>query len=104
MRVISQDGLTDVQYENFTFGITLDNCIVASKNLAASPQELFCGEMAKYSSKEKALKAMEMLRKRYLECMSVEGGENPFTGQITQPNMWVLPKVFQFPQDDEVEA
>lgn len=104
MRVISQDGTTDIQYENFTFGITLDNCIVASRNLAASPQELLCGEMAKYSSKEKALKAMEMLRNKYLEYMSVEGGESPFTGAVTQPGIWVLPKVFQFPADDEVKV
>lgn len=104
MRVISQDGLTDVQYENFTFAITIDSCIVANRNLAASPQEFICGTMAEYSSIEKALKAMEMLREKYQECMKVSGGENPFTGRITQPNMWVLPKVFQFPSDDEVKV
>lgn len=103
MRVISQNGTVDVPYENFVFAITLDNKIVASRNLASSPQELFCGIMAEYSSREKALKTMELLRNKYLEYMIVEGGESPFTGKVTQPNIWVIPKIFQFPADDEVE-
>lgn len=88
MRVISQDGLTDVQYENFTFAITIDSCIVANRNLAASPQEFICGTMAEYSSIEKALKAMEMLREKYID----------YNGKTN----FVPPKIFRFPPDDEV--
>lgn len=102
MRVISQDGTMDIPYEKFIFYIVVDNSIIATKNFGED--HLFNGRIADYSSRKKAIKAMEMLRKKYRECMRVEGGENPFTGQITQPNMWVLPKVFQFPQDDEVEV
>lgn len=91
MRVISQDGTDDIPYENFTISITVDNCIIASKNLAASPQELFCGRIAEYSSREKALKAMEMLRKAWL------GESVEFENGFYRKNC-----VFQFPADDEV--
>lgn len=122
MRVISQDGTTDIRYENFAFGITLDNCIVASRNLAASPQELFCGKMAKYSNKEKAAKAMEMLRCAYVsipivmknvdisEDVAKEFERLKKCGVIiradNQPSKveFVNNSIFQFPQDDEIEV
>lgn len=51
-----------------------------------------------------AIKAMEMLRGEYLKYMQIEGDAD-ITGQgIIQPNFWVLPKIFQFPKDNEVEA
>lgn len=102
MRVISQDGTMDVPYEKFIFYIVVDNSIIATKNFGED--HLFNGRVAEYSSRKKAMKAMELLREKYQEYMSVAGGESPFTGRITQPNMWVLPKVFRFPADDEVEA
>lgn len=122
MRVISQDGTTDIRYENFAFGITLDNCIVANRNLAASPQELLCGKMAKYSSREKALKAMEILREAYIGMPIVmqnvdvsEDVEKEFErlkkcGIImrteNQPSKvdFINNAVFRFPQDDEIEV
>ena len=61
-------------------------------------------KLAEYSTKAKAIKAMEMLREVYLKYMEIEGHAD-LTGQgIIQPNFWVLPKVFQFPQDDEIEV
>lgn len=122
MRVISQDGTTDIRYENFAFGITLDNCIVASRNLVASPQELLCGKMAKYSSKEKALKAMEMLREAYIgmpivmqnvdisEDLATEFERLNKCGVMiradNQPSKveFINNSIFQFPQDDEIEV
>lgn len=65
MRVISQDCRTDIPYENFVFGITKDNFIVAIRDTIASPSEIVHGVVAKYSTEEKALKAMEMLRIAY---------------------------------------
>lgn len=122
MRVISQNGTTDIRYENFSFGITLDNCIVASRNLAASPQELLCGKMAKYSSKEKALKAMEILRETYLSMPIVMQNVDVSEDVVkefeklkkcgvmiradNQPSKveFINNAVFQFPQDDEIEV
>ena len=65
MRVISQDGRTDIPYENFVFGITKDNSIVAIRDTIARPSEIAHGVVAQYSTKEKAKKAMEMLRIAY---------------------------------------
>jgi hypothetical protein len=86
MRVISQDGRTDIPYENFVFGITKDNSIVAIRDTIARPSEIAHGVVATYSTEEKAKKAMEMLRKEYQKYAS-------------QNYM----KVFQFPAEEELE-
>ena len=65
MRIVSQDGTIDIPYENFVFGITKDNFIVAVRDTVARPSEICQGFVAEYSSKEKAQKAMEMLRTAY---------------------------------------
>ena len=65
MRVISQDGMIDVPYENFVFGVTKDNSIVAIRDAVARPSEIVHGVVAKYSTEAKAKKAMEMLRTAY---------------------------------------
>ena len=104
MRVISQDGMMDIQYENFSLGITGGNYITAIRDIVASPRVIADGILAKYSSKEKALKAMEMLRTTYLSRMELDGGYDRVNGCYVQPNYWVLSKVFQFPADDEVKV
>ena len=76
MRVISQDGNFDVHYENATLEIYDSNSIFAYTD-ATQPRQ-----MAKYSSREKALKAMERLRDTYRLKASC---------------------VFQFPTDEELE-
>ncbi len=122
MRVISQDGTIDIQYENFTFSISIDNCINASRNLAASPQELFCGRIAEYSSREKALKVMELLREVYIgmpiimqNCDVSEDIVKEFE-KLNKCGLMVRAKneppkieyinnaVFRFPADDEVKV
>lgn len=122
MRVISQDGTMDVPYENFVFGITLDNHISAVMNTAVRPTEVVNGIIAKYSSREKALKVMELLRETYIgmpivmqnvdvsedvakeferlnKCGVVVRAEN-------QPSKvdFINNAIFQFPADDEVEV
>lgn len=93
MRVISQDGTIDVPYEDFVFGITLDNYISAVTNTVVRPTEAVNGIMAKYSSREKALKVMELLRKAWL------GESVEFENGFYHRNI-----IFQFPQDDEIEV
>jgi hypothetical protein len=104
MRVISQGGEIDVPYDLFVFGITIDNRVTAIRDSVARPYECTNGFMAKYSTKEKALKAMKMLREKYLSRMELDGGYDVVNKCYVQPNYWVLPKVFQFPQDDEIEV
>ena len=104
MRVISQDGTMDVPYEKFIFYIAADNSIIATRNFEGYPDSLFSGRIAEYSSREKALKAMEMLRTTYLSRTELEGGYDQINGCYVQPNFWVLPKVFQFPKNEEIEV
>jgi hypothetical protein len=97
MRVISQDGTIDVPYENFVFSILNSSGgnygIVAIKNVAEPPEVFINSLIATYSTETKAIKAMEMLRKAWIN-ETVE-----FTHGIYHRNI-----VFQFPQDDEIEV
>lgn len=97
MRVISQDGTIDVPYENFVFGITLDNYISAVMDTAVRPTEVVNGIMAKYSSREKALKVMELLREAYLKFAQATNNDSFYA-------FFDNPKVFRFPADNEVKV
>lgn len=101
MRVISQDGTMDFPYEISTIFIypRIENVIAIQ---FAGDSEISI--IGRYSSKAKAIKAMEMLRDTYLSRMELDGGYDAVNGCYVQPNFWVLPKVFQFPQDDEIEV
>lgn len=102
MRVISQHGNVDLPYEQIVVCHAMESVIA-----------LYNGEkyvLGEYSSKEKAYKAMEMLkrayennmfyhcmanRKGYVEAQSALGAEQ-FRKATTE--------YFQFPQDDEIEV
>lgn len=125
MRIISQDGTIDVPYE------------ISSLSMAVGKYEnvehaaIFCHnsstamgtKMAEYSFKEKAKKAMEMLRKAYVSMpilfQNVEITEDVVkqfeklknSGIIVQtmnnePSKveYVNNCIFQFPKDDEIEV
>lgn len=104
MRVISQNGTMDFPYDN-SLVFLHESCIKG--NTCVEIQ--LCGDteidtVAEYSTEEKAIKAMEMLREKYLSRMELDGGYDIVNKCYVQPNYWVLPKVFQFPQDDEIEV
>lgn len=91
MRLISQDGTYDFPYEH----------VVVYRNETS----VVCGIMpdirekvllAKYSSKAKALKVMEMLREEYSQYCTARSNEYWFA--------FNNPKVFQFPKDEEIEV
>ena len=103
MRVISQDGTMDVPYEYYTIWRYKDQYLDVY-HIACDCGETDYRRLADYSTEEKAIKAMEMLREKYLQYISLQGGESAFVQAVFQPNYWVLPKVFQFPQDDEIEV
>lgn len=105
MRIISQNGIIDLPYENI--GISINCC--NKKDIVAYPAVYYGKDnghwtLAEYSTEEKAKKAMEMLRTAYLSRMKLDGGYDMVHGCYVQPNYWVLPKVFQFPQDEDVEV
>ena len=98
MRLVSQDGTIDVPY---------DICAIClgehgSKHIIYICSKLFDDKFcafADYSTKEKALKAMEMLREEY---DYVRTFETICNGGSNYPN---LPSyIFQFPKDEEIEV
>lgn len=122
MRVISQTGKTDVPYENFVFSILNSSGgnygIVAVKNVAEPPEVFMNSLIATYSTKAKAIKAMEMLRTSYkrnlaMGLMSEKVRRVFANAESSMSNMEIMVDIseeltefeyFQFPQDDEIEV
>lgn len=87
MRVISQDGTIDVPYEISSFSMAVGKYDgVEHAAIYCYNSSMTAAKMAGYSSKEKAKKAMEMLRNKYMEYTS--------TNYL---------KIFQFPAEEELE-
>lgn len=113
MRVISQDGKSDIPYEHFAFSIVGNGSgysIIATRNIAEPPEVAINSVIATYLTKEKAIKAMEMLKEHYglLSFMKLIAGttkyEN-FINRFTEDSfIKVTTEYFQFPQDDEIEV
>lgn len=110
MRIISQNGNVDLPYEKFVFGITKDNKIACCRECVAPPYEIYNGITAEYSSKEKALKAMEMLRKSYennvfYHCTANSKRFEEVQSILSEEQFQkATTEYFQFPQDDEIEV
>lgn len=97
MRLISQDGKIDVSYEQVAIEIE-DNSIYCGYSSIVT-RHCTGRRFAEYSSNEKALKAMEMLREEY---DYVRTFETICNGSSNYPN---LPSyIFQFPKDEEIEV
>lgn len=94
MRIISQGGHADLPYERTHLCSNTENVMARCDG-----KEYLMG---RYSTKEKAIKATELCREKYLSRMELDGGYDIVNGCYVQPNYWVLPKVFQFPEDEEV--
>lgn len=103
MRVISQDGTIDVPYEEVIIQRFRSRIYFLNKNLIGVEPITDDMQIAEYSTEEKAKKAMEMLREKYLTRMELDGGFDHVNKVYVQPNYWVLPKVFQFPAEEELE-
>ena len=116
MRIISQDCDKDLPYESSEV-IVDDKCIIA---ISSSLPRL----MAEYSNAEKAQKAMDMLHREYTGIMPSLVIDNDSMlnqkdmkallelpkGAIVRPanpgdiEVHMLPRVFRFPADDEIEV
>lgn len=114
MRVISQRGNVDLPYEQIVV------CHAMESVLALYNREKYV--LGEYSSKEKAYKAMEMLRETYIGMPIVMQNVNIsedvaeeferlkkcgiMVQAENQPSKaeFVNNAVFQFPQDDEIEV
>lgn len=103
MRIISQNGKWDYPYDMVIIE-RYENMIFAITNLVAN-RDGSPVEMATYSTPKKADKAMEMLHEKFLSYMQLQGGIGLMQGSISvAPNIWVLPKIFKFPSDEEIEV
>ena len=110
MRIISQNGAIDIPYERFIISVNMQNQgeIIAWTGNNISDDE--CIVMAIYSSREKAQKAMEMLRDAY---NNYDFCINLTTENILKSYARSIPKeefmkyaypYFQFPKDEDVEV
>lgn len=113
MRVISQNGKSDIPYEHFAFSI-VDNgsgySIIATRNIVEPPEVAINSVIATYLTKEKAIKAMEMLREHnegviFLKTIiNTEKGTSFVNGLSKTDFNKLTQNYFQFPQDDEIEV
>lgn len=115
MRVISQNGTMDFPYEISTIFIypRIENAIAIQ---SAGDSEISI--IGRYSSKEKAIKAMEMLRTSYkrnlaMGLMSEKARRVFANAESSMSNAEIMVDIskeltefeyFQFPQDDEIEV
>lgn len=110
MRLISQDGINGV------FDFPYEKCIVYIYNDMKTIKIQPVGEensqfiVAKYSTEEKALKVMEMLREKYAKLEIFKSVYQK--GLLTELNKELgfdemqnsLTSIFKFPDDSEVEV
>lgn len=109
MRVISQDGTLDFPYE--LSAIRINNEVIT---MTMCEETAYRNVVARYSTKEKAVKAMEMLREQYarIEIIKVlASGTCKHMEESLEPKefkdilkKYINMEVLQFPQDDEIEV
>lgn len=86
MRIISQGGHADLPYERTQLCSNTENVMARCDG-----KEYLMGS---YATHEKAIKAMELCRNKYLEYDTFGTNMFPFE----------YPKVFQFPEDEKVKV
>ena len=93
MIIMNQNGKVDLPYEQIAISIDCDDgmTIIA---YAVNSDDDTVWKLAEYSTKEKAVKAMEMLRAEYGNYKQAKSSEYYFA--------FNYPKVFRFPQDSNV--
>lgn len=110
MRVISQDGTLDVPYEMVVIQRFRNGVYFLNRNLTGIDELINDIELAEYSTEEKAVKAMEMLREYYdsLTFSHLMAGTPVYIRTISKMGAEDFAKsateYFQFPQDDEIEV
>ena len=110
MRVISQDGTIDVPYEMVVIQRFRNAIYFLNRNLTGVEGLINDIALAEYSTKEKAIKAMEMLKEHYglLSFMKLIAGTTKyesFIKRFTEDDfIKATTEYFQFPQDNEIEV
>ena len=102
MRVISQDGALDIPYEQVVVQRFKGEIYFLNKNLTGIDDLVSDIVIAKYSTEEKAKKAMEELRYAYMCHNLVKMVKTPPDG-IDEKLTMGLSGVFHFPAEEELE-
>ena len=111
MRIISQSGLLDVPYELIAISPYSGNMATIIGTFLGKGDRVYI--LAEYSTEEKAIKAMEMCRKKYADSefnRSVLCGMGTQIGMLTDDIAEVFKDgicdkfTFRFPKDEEVEV
>lgn len=111
MRVISQDGTMDFPYDSSSvsiYGGCINGRIYARMQLYGGYDDSV--DVADYSTKEKAVKAMEMLRKVYennvfYHCTAGSKRFEEVQRVLSEEQFRkATTEYFQFPQDNEIEV
>nr|DAE30131.1 MAG TPA: Small RNA degrading nuclease 1 Recognition Motif, RNA BINDING [virus sp. ctQmo6] len=108
MRIISQGGKCDYPYESSTLFIDyMDGCVI---KIVPSTGGCKGTKIATYSTEEKAIKAMEMLRERHTDNVFCRE-DIQYRAEIMLDDgldivreMMMKCEYFQFPKDDEVKV
>jgi hypothetical protein len=121
MRVISQDGTIDIPYEQVIIQRFGSKIYFMNKNLTGVEPLTYDMQIAEYSTKEKAKKAMEMLRDAYtgmpIAMQNVDVSEDVareferlkkcgiMVKTESQPSKieCISNAIFQFPAEEELE-
>lgn len=123
MRLISQNGEIDVSYENgsLVIGVCKNEDIKSARIYYHDSSSQRGTRLAEYSSKSKAIKAMEMLHEAYvgkLVCQNIRMTKDveeilkswntqAIIGETAhnEPNIdYINNTIFQFPKDENVEV
>lgn len=101
MRIVSQDGIFDFPYEKCCIWLDENSKCVKLSPIGEPDSNYVFGL---YSTEEKAQKAMEMLHKEYGKHFFGQGGAMATANLYVPAFAFIPPKVFQFPQDEDVEV
>nr|DAE81379.1 MAG TPA: hypothetical protein [Bacteriophage sp.] len=114
MRIISQDGTIDVPYEMVVIQRFRNAIYFLNRNLTGVENLVSDIKLADYSTEEKAIKAMKMLREQYSRIEIIKAlasGTCEHMEESLKPKefkdilkKYINMEVFQFPKDDEIEV
>ena len=102
MRIISQDETIDVPYEMVVIKRFGNAVYFLNRNLTGAENWVRDIDLAKYSTEEKAKKAMEELRYAYMCHRLAKMGQTP-PDEIDEKLAMGLSGVFHFPAEEELE-
>lgn len=95
MRIISQDGCSDIPYDEVALSIGM-KADKSEYHILCHPQAKGdYGRIATYSTEEKSKKALEMLHSEYKKVTLY---------LLSDKSDFIPPKIFQFPADKEIEV